>query len=140
MTFHDFAVAITSMVIKAGHNSDESHIQRGQHQEFRERRRGKSKDMVVLDVILPNQNVPVVLENFWSFSISKTAFQAFYSQWLTTNYKGTKPLYLGVGIKMFGSLWGQADRGGQRPTLSWPQAATHWTFARCPYQVSLHAG
>ena len=52
--------------------------------------------MVVLDVISPNQNVPVVLENFWSSSISKTAFQAFYVQWLTTNYQGIKPLYLGI--------------------------------------------
>ncbi|KAK5888952.1 hypothetical protein CesoFtcFv8_015000 [Champsocephalus esox] len=52
--------------------------------------------MVVLDVISPNQNVPVVLENFWSSSISKTAFQAFYVEWLTTNDQGTKPLYLGI--------------------------------------------
>ena len=55
--------------------------------------------MVVLDVILPNQNVPVVLENFWSSSISKTAFQAFYVEWLTTNYQGTKRLYLGISPK-----------------------------------------
>jgi hypothetical protein len=52
--------------------------------------------MVVLDAISPNQNVPVVLENFWSSSISKTAFQAFYVEWLTKNYQGTKLLYLGI--------------------------------------------
>ena len=52
--------------------------------------------MVVLDLISPNQNVPVVLENFWSSSISKSAFQAFYVEWLTTNYKDVKPLYLGI--------------------------------------------
>ncbi|KAF3852772.1 hypothetical protein F7725_006127 [Dissostichus mawsoni] len=100
-TFHDFAIALTSMVTKAGNNCDEIHIVFDTYREDsikngERERRGKSKDMVVLDVILPNQNVPVVLENFWSSSISKTAFQAFYVQWLTTNYQGTKPLYLGV--------------------------------------------
>ena len=59
-------------------------------------RRGKSRELVVLDLISPNQNVPVVLENFWSSSISKSAFQAFYVEWLTTNYKDVKPLYLGI--------------------------------------------
>jgi len=34
--------------------------------------------MVVIDVMWPNQKVPVVLENFWSSSTSKTTFQAFY--------------------------------------------------------------
>ncbi|KAF3832797.1 hypothetical protein F7725_026462, partial [Dissostichus mawsoni] len=100
-TFHDFAIALTSMVTKAGNNCDEIHIVFDTYREDsikngERERRGKSKDMVVLDVILPNQNVPVVLENFWSSSISKTAFQAFYVQWLTTNYQGTKPLYLGI--------------------------------------------
>ena len=56
-------------------------------------RKGKSKEMVVLDIILPNQKVPVV---FWSSSVSKTAFQAFYVDWLTTNYHDSKPLYLGI--------------------------------------------
>ncbi|KAI4824268.1 hypothetical protein KUCAC02_012791 [Chaenocephalus aceratus] len=100
-TFHDFAIALTSMVTKAGHNCDEIHIVFDTYREDsikngERERRGKSKEMVVLDVISPNQNVPVVLENFWSSSISKTAFQAFYVEWLTTNYQGTKPLYLGV--------------------------------------------
>ena len=36
------------------------------------KRRGKSKQMVVLDVVSSNKKVPVLLENF------KTAFQAFY--------------------------------------------------------------
>lgn len=52
--------------------------------------------MVVLDVISPNQNVPVILENFWSSSISKMAFQAFFVKWLASNYQGTKLLYLGI--------------------------------------------
>ena len=88
-------------VTKAGGNCGEIHIvfdtYRDDSIKHGEReRRGKSKNMVVLDVISPNQNVPVVLENFWSSPISKTAFQAFYAEWLTTNYKGTKPLYLGI--------------------------------------------
>ena len=100
-TFHDFAIALTSMIIKAGYNNDEIHIVFDTYREDSikngERdRRAKSKEMVVLDVISPNQNVPVVLENFWSSSTSKSAFQAFYVEWLTTNYCGSKPLYLGI--------------------------------------------
>ena len=100
-TFHDFAIALTSMVTKAGYNCGEIHIVFDAYREDsikneERERRGKSKELVVLDVISPNQNVPVVLENFWSSSISKTAFQAFYVEWLTTNYQGTKPLYLGI--------------------------------------------
>ena len=38
----------------------------------------------------------MILENFWSSSTSKSAFQAFYVEWLTTNYHGSKPLYLGI--------------------------------------------
>ncbi|KAK5898293.1 hypothetical protein CgunFtcFv8_015724 [Champsocephalus gunnari] len=92
------------MVTKAGHNCDEIHIVFDTYREDsikngERERRGKSKEMVVLDVISPNQNVPVVLENFWSSSISKTAFQAFYVEWLTTNYQGTKPLYLGISTQ-----------------------------------------
>lgn len=37
-----------------------------------------------------------MIENFWSSSVSKTTFQAFYIEWLTTNYSGSKPLYLGI--------------------------------------------
>ena len=100
-TFHDFANALTFMVTKAGGDCDEIHVVFDTYREDsikhgERERRGKSKNMVVLDVVSPNQNVPVVLENFWSSSISKTAFQAFYVEWLTTNYKGTKPLYLGI--------------------------------------------
>jgi hypothetical protein len=100
-TFHDFALALTSMVTKAGHNSDEIHVvfdiyRKDSIKNGERDRRGKSKDMVVLDVISPNQNVPVVLGNFWASSISKTAFQAFYVDWLKTNYQGTKTLYLGI--------------------------------------------
>ena len=89
------------MITKAGHNSDEIHIVFDTYREDSikngERdRRAKSKEMVLLDVISPIQNVPMVLENFWSSSTSKTAFQAFYIEWLTTNYRGSKPLYLGI--------------------------------------------
>ena len=63
------------------------------------KRRGKSKQIVVLDVVSPNQKVPVLLESFWASSISKTAFQAFYVEWLTTNYQGNKALYLGISPK-----------------------------------------
>ena len=38
----------------------------------------------------------MILENFWSSSTNKSAFQAFYVKWLTTNYHGSKPLYLGI--------------------------------------------
>ena len=38
----------------------------------------------------------MILENFWSSSTSKSVFQAFYVEWLTTNYCDSKPLYLGI--------------------------------------------
>ena len=100
-TFHDFAIALTSMVTKAGHNCDEIHIVFDSYREDsikngKRERRGKSKDRVVLDVVSPNQHLPVVIENFWSSPISKTAFQAFYVDWLKTNYHGSKTLYLGI--------------------------------------------
>ena len=50
-------------------------------------------------VICPNQNVPVHLDKFWAPSISKTAFQAFCVEWLTSNYNGKKPLHLGIQPK-----------------------------------------
>ena len=100
-TFNDFAIALTSIITNGGHKYDEIHVIFDNHREDsiknKEReRRGKSKELVVVDLISPNQNVPVVLENFWSSSISKSAFQAFYVEWLTTNYTDTKPLYLGI--------------------------------------------
>lgn len=39
------------------------------------------------------------LDKFWASSISKTAFQAFYVEWLTSNYNGNKPLHLGIQPK-----------------------------------------
>ena len=60
------------------------------------RRRGKSKEMIILDTISLNQTVPVVQEYSWLSSISKTFFQAFYFEWLSTNSKESKPLYLGI--------------------------------------------
>ena len=66
--FHYFAIVLTSMITKAGHNSDEIHIVFDDYREDSikngERdRRAKSKEMVALDAISPNQN-----------------------EWLTTNY------------------------------------------------------
>ena len=60
--FHDFAIALTSMVPKAGHNCDEIHIvfdtyRKDSIKNGERKRRGKSKDMVVLDVISPNQKL-----------------------------------------------------------------------------------
>ncbi|KAF3848107.1 hypothetical protein F7725_021135 [Dissostichus mawsoni] len=54
-TFHDFAIALTSMVTKAGNNCDEIHIVFDTYREDsikngERERRGKSKDMVVLDI------------------------------------------------------------------------------------------
>ena len=100
-TFNDFAIALTSIITNAGHKCDEIHVIFDNYREDsikngERERRGKSKELVVLNLISPNQNVPVVLENFWSSSISKSAFQAFYVEWLTTNYIDTKPLYLGI--------------------------------------------
>ena len=100
-TFNDFAIALTSIITYAGHKCDEIHVIFDNYREDsikngERERRGKSKELVVLDLISPNQNVPVVLENYWSSSISKSTFQAFYVEWLTTNYIDTKPLYLGI--------------------------------------------
>ena len=64
-----------------------SRIQRGEEEE---------SQIVVLDMISLNQNVPVVLEYSWLSSMSKTVLQAFFVEWLTTNYKDSKPLYLGI--------------------------------------------
>ena len=41
--------------------------------------------MIIFDKISLNQNVPVVLQNFCLSTINKTAFQAFYAEWLTTD-------------------------------------------------------
>ena len=62
-TFCDFAVALTSMITKAGHASDEIHIAFDAYKEDsikngERNRMAKSKEMVVLDFILPNQKVP----------------------------------------------------------------------------------
>ena len=102
------------MITKAGHNNDEICIVFDNYREDSikngERdRRTKSKEMVVLDVISSNQNVPVILENFWSSSTSKSAFQAFYVEWLTTNYCGSKPLYLGISPQAWMVLAGCAS-------------------------------
>ena len=75
--FHYFAIVLTSMITKAGHNSDKIHIVFDNYREDSikngERdRRAKSKEMVALDAISPNQNVSVILENFWSSSTSKS--------------------------------------------------------------------
>ena len=103
-TFNDFAAALTKILINAGGNSDEIHIVLDTYKEdsikkVERQRREKSNEMIGLDSISPNHRVPVKLENFWSSSASKTAFQAFYVKWLKTNYDGNKPLYLGISPK-----------------------------------------
>ena len=100
-TFNDFAVALTKIIVNAGCNNDEIHVVFDTYKEdsiknAERKRRGKSNEMIVLDSISPNHRVPVKVENFWSSSVSKTAFQAFYVEWLKTNYDGNKPLYLGI--------------------------------------------
>jgi hypothetical protein len=56
------------------------------------KRRRKSKKIIVLAVISQNQKAPVVLGNFGASSVSKTAFQAFYVEWLTANYEWNNTL------------------------------------------------
>jgi hypothetical protein len=113
-TFNDFAAALTKILINAGGNSDEIHIVFDTYKEdsikkVERQRRGKSNEMIVLDSISPNHRVPVKLENFWSSSASKTAFQAFYVKWLKTNYDGNKPLYLGISPKAWFVSAGRAS-------------------------------
>ena len=103
-TFHDLAVVLTAMITNTVRNCEEIHIVFDTYNEdsiknVERARRGKSKQMVVLDVISPKQKVPVVLETFWASSVSKTAFQAFYVEWLPTNYKENKALCLGISPK-----------------------------------------
>ena len=100
-TFNDLAVSLTNMIITAGRNSNEIHVVFDTYKEdsiknAERKRRGKSNEIIVLDSISPNHRVPVKLDNFWSSSVSKTTFQAFYVEWLKTNYDGNKPLYLGI--------------------------------------------
>ena len=99
MKTFDFAVTLTKIIVNAGSNSDEIHIVFDTYKEdsnAERKRRGKSNEMIVLDSISPNHHIPVKVENFWSSSVSKTAFQAFYVEWLKTNYDGNKPLYFGI--------------------------------------------
>ena len=112
-TFHDFATALTAMITSAAHNSDEVHIVFDNYKEdsiknMERLRRGKCKERLVFDDILPNQNIPVHLDKFWASSISKTAFQAFNLEWLTSNYKGNKPLHLGIHPKSWRVAAGHA--------------------------------
>ena len=60
--------------------------------------------MIILDMISLNQNVPVVLKIFWLHTINKTDFQAFYVEWLTTNYQHSKPVYLGTWLVSAGCV------------------------------------
>ena len=97
-TFNDLAVSLTNMIITAGRNSNEIHIVFDTYKEdsiknAERKRSGKSND-IVLDSISPNHRVPVKLDNFWSSSVSKTAFLAFYVEWLKTNYDGNISWYI----------------------------------------------
>ena len=94
-TFHDFAIALTFIVIKAGQDNDEIHIVFDHYKEDsyknseRSRRGGKSKEMVVLDKILPNQNVPVVLESFGHLPSAKLLFRFSMLNAMLTSYINT---------------------------------------------------
>ena len=52
-TFHSFAIVLTFMVTKAGHNCEEIYIICDTYREncIKSERRGKSKEMVSLDLI-----------------------------------------------------------------------------------------
>ena len=65
------AIALTSIFTKAGDYSDEINVVFDNYMERKasrmERgicRRAKSKEIVVLDIISPNRNIPVILEKF----------------------------------------------------------------------------
>ena len=64
--------------------------------------RNFQREMARFDIVLDvNQNVPVVIENFWSSSVSKTAFQAFYVEWFTTNLQWFQtfiPWHISTGV------------------------------------------
>ena len=64
-TFHGFAIALTCMVTKAGHNCEEIHIIFDTYREdciknAERERGGRSKEMVILDVISLKHNLLVV--------------------------------------------------------------------------------
>ena len=42
------------------------------------------------------KKIPVLLDNLWMSSVSKTAFQIFFAKWLTSNHPSAKPLYIGI--------------------------------------------
>ena len=64
-TFHDLALALTGIITNTACNCEEIHIVFDTYKEDsikngERKRRGKSKQMVVLDVVSPNQKVPVL--------------------------------------------------------------------------------
>ena len=72
--------ALTSMLTKAWQNWDELHIVFDHYREdsiqnSKRRRRERWKEMVVLDMISLNQNVPVVLKNFGCLPSIKLCFR-----------------------------------------------------------------
>ena len=114
-TFNDLAVSLTKMIVNAGCNSNEIHIVFDTYKEdsiknAERKRRGKSNEMIVIDSISPSHRIPVKLENFWSSSVSKTAFQTFYVEWLKTHYNENKPLYLGISPNAWFVSTGRASQ------------------------------
>jgi hypothetical protein len=67
-------------------------VERRQHKKCGKAKKREIQTNDSLYNISPHQTVPVVLENFWASSVSKTAFQALYVKWLTTNYEESKSL------------------------------------------------
>ena len=103
-TFGDFATCLTAMIMSASCDSDEVHIVFDNYKDesiktVERLGTGKCKEMLVFDVVSPNENIPVHLDKFWVSSISKTGFQAFHVEWLTSNYNGNNPLHLGIQPK-----------------------------------------
>ena len=93
----------SSMLTIAWHNCDEIHIAFDHYREdsiknSNRRRRAKSKEKTVLDMVSLNQNVTVIIKYFWLSTINKTLLQAFYVEWLTTDYQYSKPVYLGTWL------------------------------------------
>lgn len=79
-TFGDFATCLTAIITCAAHNSDEIHIIFDHYKDesvtnMERIRRGKCKEMLVFDVISPNQNVPCISTNFGPLQSAKLLFK-----------------------------------------------------------------
>ena len=84
-----------SMITRVGQNCDkETHIVFDSYREdsiknVEQKRRGRNKEMTVLDVISPDQMSQYYWKTFGHLSVCKTAFQVYFAEWITANYWGT---------------------------------------------------